>query len=76
MIQRIMSLLCLLFLSSCAVGSAFSAYSLKSIEADGLTRIAENDLIDRVKQEIYVESSECSIIMHVTNGEESSPASK
>ncbi len=66
--RSILSLLSLLFLSSCAVGSAFSAYSLKCVEADGLTREAESDLIDRVKQEIYVENTQCSIIMHVSDG--------
>ena len=53
--KLILSLLSLLSLNSCAVGSGISAYSLMSIEADRLKTSSERDLIERTKQEIYFE---------------------
>ena len=48
--------LALLSLNSCAVGSAFSAYSLISFQSERLTSNGEQEIVDRTKEEIY---SEC-----------------
>jgi hypothetical protein len=47
-----------LTLSSCSVGSAASAYSLMSIQADSLSKTAEKDLICKIKFEIEQEQKQ------------------
>lgn len=71
-----LSIFCLLTLNSCAIGSAVAAYSLMSVQSDGLSVSAEKDIVERVKKEIKNEESECTIVMHVTNGEDLLPLSK
>lgn len=53
--KLLLSALSLLSLSSCAVGSAFSAYSLMSVQANSLSSEGKREVILDAKEEIYRE---------------------
>ncbi len=54
-------------LTSCAAGSATSAYSLKALTADGLTAEAENRIVDRIKRESARDYDQCGADVYHTH---------
>lgn len=49
------SMVSLMFLSSCAAGSATAAYALKAQTADNLSSDAEQRIVTRAKNEVFTE---------------------